>query len=233
MRIAICDDNSQERIMIKRMIKSIPLTKNIAVSDFENGTELLNAHSINHYNIIFMDVDMPDRTGIEIGKQLRKNDANTILIFITSYPQYAIEAYDCDAFHYLLKPLEKSKFEQVLNKAVHKITILNAKIMLNTQNGIHAIPVQDICYVECLRHKLIYYTVHGNYTVRDSLSNALEVLLPYGFCQTHQGFIANLSKIQRITTNEAILVNGMSVMISVRRQKEVEQIFTNYLERTL
>lgn len=233
MKIAICDDNSQDRIMIKKMIKSIPSVKDIDVSVFENGAELLNAHSINHYNIIFMDVDMPDQTGIEIGKQLRQNDTGTILIFITGYPQYAIEAYDCNAFHYLLKPLDKCKLEQTVNKAINKILILNARITLNTQGGIYAIPVQDIYYVECFCHKLIYYTARGNYTVRGSLSGASGILSPYGFCQTHQGFIVNLNKIQRITSNEAILVNGMSVMISVRRQKQVEQIFTDYLEKML
>lgn len=233
MKIAICDDNNAERLAIKQMIKSNPVCQNVSISDFADGTTLLNTHSAEHYDIIFMDVDMPNRTGIEIGRQLRQNDANTILIFVTSYPQYAIEAYDCDAFHYLLKPINKEKFEQTLHKAVNKYATLNARVSLDTKNGMIVTNVSDIFYVECLHHKLIYYTTEGSYTVRDSLSNALNMLLPHGFCQTHQGFIVNMNKIKKITSNEAILVNGMSVMISVRRQKEVERIFTNYLEKNL
>lgn len=80
---------------------------------------------------------------------------------------------------------------------------------------------------------MIYYTTQTRYTVRDTLSNAMKMLQPYGFCQTHQGYIVNMSKIKRITTNEVTLLDNTTVMISVRRQKEVEQTFMNYLERNL
>lgn len=233
MRIAICDDDYIECDTIKKLITSMPVCRNTVVDVFSDGDLLIKEHGVESYDIIYMDVDMPGRTGIEIGNQLCQSETHTILIFITSYPQYAIEAYDCNAFHYLIKPVNKDKFEQVLMKAVNKYNMLHASIKLETRKGINMLPVSDICYVECMQKNLIYYTTHGNYTVRDTLSNALDILLPHGFCQTHQGYIVNMNKIQRITTNQAILTNGMSVMISVRRQKEVERTFTNYLEKTL
>lgn len=233
MRIAICDDDRAERTAVRQMIGEVSVAKTAVIDDFEDGNLLLKAQGVKPYDIIFMDVDMPERTGIEIGKQLRMNDSGTILIFVTGYPQYAIEAYDCDAFHYLLKPLHFEKFEQILLKAVNKYNTLHARITLETSNGIIVLPDHEICYVECMRKNLIYHTSDGSYTVRDTLSNAMTVLLPHGFCQTHQGFIVNLNMIRKISTNEALLTNGMKVMISVRRQKEVERIFTDFLEKTL
>lgn len=233
MRIAICDDYKQECESIKNMIHSLYVCQNATVDSFENGNTILRAHSAKRYDIILMDVDMPNRTGIEIGKQIRINDSDTILIFVTSYPQYAIEAFDCDAFHYLIKPVCQDKFEQVLTKAINKYNTLHASITIENRDGIRVLPVSDILYVECLRKNLIYYTTQTRYTVRDTLSNAMKTLQPYGFCQTHQGYIVNMSKIKRITTNEVTLLDNTTVMISVRRQKEVEQTFMNYLERNL
>ena len=233
MRIAICDDDKFERDAIKQMVDNISICKTATILGFADGSTLLKAHGIEPFDIILLDVDMPDRTGIEIGNHLRKSDSKSILIFVTSYPQYAIEAYDCDAFHYLLKPINRDKFEQVLTKAVNRYNTINASVRLETRNGICVVPVNDIYYIECLRKNLIYYTAQQRYTVRDTLSNAMSKLHPYGFCQTHQGYIVNMSKIKRITANEVTLLDNTTVMISVRRQKEVEQTFTNYLERNL
>ncbi|MBO5037821.1 MAG: response regulator transcription factor [Clostridia bacterium] len=233
MRIAICDDKAEERALIVKMTKKIFDDEKNTVAEFDNGTDLINDHNLERFNIILLDVDMPERTGIEVGKYLRANDANTILIFITSFPQYAIEAYDCDAFHYLLKPINSEKFEQVLQKAVQKITIMTSKVVLNSQRGVCVIQVNDIYYIDSLRHNLTYHTTDGDFIVRDSLSNALGQLSAHGFCQTHQGNIVNLGKIQKISQGEAVLSNGTKVPISVRKQKEVEQTFINFLERTL
>lgn len=233
MRIAICDDKAEERALIVKMTKKIFDDEKNTVAEFYNGTDLINDHNLERFNIILLDVDMPERTGIEVGKYLRANDANTILIFITSFPQYAIEAYDCDAFHYLLKPINSEKFEQVLQKAVQKITIMTSKVVLNSQRGVCVIQVNDIYYIDSLRHNLTYHTTDGDFIVRDSLSNALGQLSAHGFCQTHQGNIVNLGKIQKISQGEAVLSNGTKVPISVRKQKEVEQTFINFLERTL
>lgn len=156
MKIAICDDDNLERKTIKEMIKCTPVCRNAIVDGFENGEVLLKAHGIAHYDIIYMDVNMPDRTGIEIGDQLRKNDSNAILIFVTNYPQYAIEAYDCNAFHYLIKPVNNDKFEQILSKAVNKYNTLHANIKLETRKGLYMLSVSDICYVECMQKNLIY-----------------------------------------------------------------------------
>jgi len=233
MKIAICDDNHIERSYIKEMINDMSLKSEVTISDFDNGTELINSHNINHYNIILMDVDMPERTGVEIGKLLRLSDSKTILIFITSFPQYAIEAYDCNAFHYILKPVNKTKFEQVLNKAIQTILTSVATIQLHTQKGIQVINVSEIYYVEYLDRKMVYHTKNDSISVKDSVTNILDMLLQYGFCQTHRAFIVNMSKIKKIIPNEAVLDNGKSVMISFRKQKEVERIFTKFLKETI
>ena len=115
IQIAICDDNIYDCNSIENMLKMNPFYKKATVIKFVNGTELLNSHKKNNFDIILLDVDMPEHSGIEIGKYLRQNDTETILIFVTNYPQYAIEGYDCNAFHYLLKPINEAKFNNVIN----------------------------------------------------------------------------------------------------------------------
>lgn len=234
IKIAICDDNIYDCNSIENMLKMNPFYKKATVIKFVNGTELLNSHKKNNFDIILLDVDMPEHSGIEIGKYLRQNDTETILIFVTNYPQYAIEGYDCNAFHYLLKPINEAKFNNVINKAIRKKLVYKAKIKL-TINGInYVVKIQDIYYIEASQyHKITYYTDNGGYTVRGTLSEALDKFSHFGFFQIHKAFIVNLNKVTRIANKEIIFDNKKTAPISDRRLKEVELVFTEYLEMTL
>lgn len=234
MKIAICDDNMNDRDLIENMLKDNPFYRKATVFKFENGTELLNSHNKNHFNIILLDVDMPGYSGLEIGSLLRQKDIDTILIFITNYPQYAIDAYDCNAYHYLLKPIDKTKFDSVINKAIRTLLIQKAKIDLKIQEETIIVSLSDIYYIESSKlHKVTYHTTYGKHTVRDTLSSIIDRISHFGFYQVQRGIIVNLNKISKITKEEIIFNNGMTTEISPRKLKEIELVFTDYLEKTL
>jgi len=234
IQIAICDDNIDDCDSIENLLKMNPFYKKANVIKFTNGTELLNYHNKNHFDIILLDVDMPDHSGIEIGKYLRQNDNETLLIFVTNYRQYSLEGYDCDAFHYLLKPINEAQFNHVINKAIRKKLIYRAKIKLNVNGINHVIKIQDIYYIEASQyHKITYHTDAGEYTVRGTLSDVLDKFSNFGFFQIHKAFIVNFNKATRIANKEIVFDNKKTAPISDRRLKEVELVFTEYLEKTL
>ena len=116
IRIAICEDEPVFLERLKNMAAGI-LVKYAAaysIEVFSNGTPLLTRGT---FDILLLDIEMQPYNGIELARKLRERHEEGRIIFITAYEQYAIEAYDVQAFHYLLKPVEEGKLEETLVKA--------------------------------------------------------------------------------------------------------------------
>ena len=157
-RLAICDDTERDAEHLHLLCARFKGKSNLSITVFLTGADLLAAHSKEAFDIILLDVDMPHTNGLQIGKVLHKASPQTIIIFVTSYPQYAIEAYDCEAFHYLLKPCDEHKLFQVLNRAIGKLKLTMKFHLIKTQKKALKLRISDIYYVECCRKHIIYHT---------------------------------------------------------------------------
>ena len=114
MRFAVCDD---DRALLNDISSRIALLYPGAVIDcFTSGEELLSSE--NAHDIIFLDIDMPGKNGMETAGELRKKGSRAVLIFLTAFESYVFDAFDVGAFHYLLKPVSGEKFHRVLSSAV-------------------------------------------------------------------------------------------------------------------
>ena len=113
MRIAICDDEKNIRELIgNKVAKQYPDAK---IVFFSSGEELLLSEE--KIDILFLDIQMNGKNGMETARQLRKKDKKIIIIFVTAIEDYVFQAFDVGAFHYLVKPIEDAKFADVLYRA--------------------------------------------------------------------------------------------------------------------
>lgn len=233
MQIAICDDSMQFRNEILSNINQCAtLSGENKYLQFSSAEDLLNAYNGGkRYDIIFLDVEMKNVNGVDAGIQIRKYDTKVIIIFISSYPKYAIPAYDCEAFYFIVKPIEQNKFVKVVNKAIKKYQLLHQYYIIKNKGEVLKIPVNEILYVEIYRKHLIFHTVAGNYETIGKISEALAKLSPYGFCQVHQGYLVNMNDIKKFENYDIILTNNERVMMSVRKKSDVLKEYANYLER--
>ncbi len=230
MRIAICDDSITDAEYLKSLCHTKEGYDKNAIDIYDNGERLIRSHLKNKYDIVFLDVDMPNRNGIEIGKMIKNATPKTIIIFSTSYPQYAIEAYECEAFHYLLKPCDKIKLDDVLNRAEKKVSLTQKRHVVTYKNEPYAMLISDIYYVEYSNKHIIYHTGNGKIEVPGRLSDVYEALKGYGFYQVHQGYIVNFEKVRRFDKYSVILNNGANVMVSVRKRTESLCAYSKYVE---
>ena len=173
---------------------------------------------------------MPNIDGLAAGTAIRQMDKQAIIIFSTSYPQYAIDAYDCEAFHYLIKDCSFYKFESVLKRAIAKLGIIHKYHVVKIQNRVRQISLTDILYIEYCRKHIIYHTLNEKIETTGRFSDVIDELKKYGFYQIHQGYIVNLAKIRDFKGYSVILDNGDSVMISVRKKSEVLLAYAKYTE---
>ena len=230
INIAICDDSHADTLDLQSICESCDLGDSVSVTVYESGKSLLSVLDIHTPDIVFLDVEMPDGDGISVGKQIRESNKKVIVIFFTNYPQYAIEAYDCEAFHYLLKPCKSEKVQEVLSRAYAKLGRMHTYHTFKIRNKTLRLPISDIYYVECCRKHVIYYTENEKFETTGKLFEAYEELKKYGFYQVHQGYIVNLAHIRDFQGFIAILDNGARVPISIRKKSDVILTYAKYVE---
>ena len=231
IRIAICDDSAMDAEHLKSVCESCELPDSPEISVYQSGQSLLAELSAGNFDVIFLDIDMPDSNGIEVGKAIRQEKENAIIIFCTSYPQYAIEAYDCEAFHYILKPCTRERIQDVLLRAINKLGMIRKYHSIKVQNKIIKIPISDIYYVEYCQKHILYHLTDRTIETTGRFSDIYDELKKFGFYQIHQGYIVNFEKVRDFKGFTAVLEDGRNVMISIRKKSDVLLAYAKFVEK--
>ena len=230
MKIAICDDFLKDAQSLKKIIMQAEDSNNFSVTTYTNSQELLaRVHDKVMYDILFLDIDMPGIDGIELGKRIKKNQPNIIIIFATSHPQYMLDAFDCEAFHYILKPFEPSVVLSILDRAITKYLATNKYHCIKIKTQTIRLKISEIYFIEYCQKHVIYHTDKCDFEVLDSLNSVYQSLKDFGFIQIHQGYIVNMEKIDHFEGYSIILTDKRSVAISVRKKSEVIAAYTKYI----
>lgn len=231
MRIAICDDSPRDAAHLYNLCSENRELTDSRIDIYTSPNKLIAEFKSNPYDLLFLDIEMPETDGISLGKQIKSLCEDTILVFTTSYPQFAIDAYDCEAFHYILKPCKKEKVCSVIGKAVSKYRFLHQYHIVKVKNQTYKLPINDIYYVECCRKHVIYHLKDRSVETTEKLSSAYDALSEFGFYQVHQGYIVNFEKVYEFRDYSIILDDNRSVTISTRKKKEVLLAYAKYVER--
>lgn len=232
MNIAICDDDKVFREKIRTQLSEVEFFKNSNYTFCETGEDLLKSFdSTQPFDFVFLDVDMPKMNGLEAGETLNKLSPKTIIIFVSSYPQFAIDAFDCNAIGYLLKGCNQEKFNRTIEKAIYKYKDLNVQLHLKTGTEMVKVDLNTIFYVEYSRKYCQYHTANSIYAVRQQLHEALTELYPFGFIQIYQCYIVNLAKIKKIQTSSVVLEGDTELPIKRGTSKELIKKYNDYMTK--
>lgn len=231
MNIAVVDDNLNDRKMILDYLSQFfnESGEDYTTSTFEDGVSFLKDYSFS-YDFIIFDIDMPQMSGIDTAKELRKKDSNVTIMFVTNMPQYALEGYSVEAVDYVLKPLSYPDFRLKMKKATRYILRNSVKkVTINTTNeGLITVDSSDIYYVESKLHYIYYHTKKGIYKMRAKLTEVEDILLPYHFARSGGSFLINLAYLEKIDGNE-IVVADETLPLSRRMKASLMSAFTKYI----
>ena len=230
INIAICDDSHYDITALQTACEKCDLPCSINIEAFQSGKDFLESHKNKKYDIIFLDVDMPDINGLDVGKRIRQTDQNVIIIFCTNYPQYAINAYYCETFRYLVKPCSQELLQEALVRAIAKIRILHKYHVVKIKNKVQSLPIADISYIEYCRKHIVYHINGESIETTGRFQDIVDELHKYGFYQVHQGYTVNLSKVKDIQGYYVFLDTGEKVMISIRKKSETLLAYAKYTE---
>ncbi len=213
MNIVICDDEAAIREMLaEKILLRFP---NANITESENGESLLLQEA--EPDILFLDIQMPGRNGMETARELRKKWKDTILIFITALEEYVFEAFDVGAFHYIVKPFTDEKFCDVIDKAVaelnrHEKSKSEEKyIMIDTQGSHIQIPIGEIVYAEVFNRKVMLHTTREQIEFYGKLSD-LEKTLGEDFFRSHRAYLIHFKYVIKYTATTITMENGEVLM---------------------
>lgn len=190
-----------------------------------SGEELLKAKK--KFDIILLDLMLPGIDGLEVARQI---SCRSRIIFVTSYREYAVEAFDANAVHYLVKPVMEERLFSALDRAVNQTEQMDNQALTLIKSGkTQVIFIRDILYCEVFNHQVRIHTVHGTYDYFGTL-DMLETKLDERFFRCHRSFVVNMSCVAGQEKGVAILTNGEKIFISRRKQTDFIQRLLNFLK---
>lgn len=225
--VAICED---ERYILEELRKKVEKYINrksldASIKTFMSGEELLKAKK--KFDIILLDLMLPGIDGLEVARQI---SCRSRIIFVTSYREYAVEAFDANAVHYLVKPVTEERLFSALDRAVNQTEQMdNQSLTLMKSGKTQVIFIRDILYCEVFNHQVRIHTVHGTYDYFGTL-DMLETKLDERFFRCHRSFVVNMSCVAGQEKGVAILTNGEKIFISRRKQTDFIQRLLNFLK---
>ena len=235
MKIAVCDDDKQELLQIEQFVKDY-FTENpgectAAVHTFDSSAKLFaQIEGGRHFDLFLLDVIMPGMNGIDLAARIRKTDALTKIIFLTSSPEFAVESYSVGAFHYILKPIQKNRLFPVLEKACSDhFSAPQQSILVKSQGSIIKIPLQDLVYVEVVGRTLNFKKNDGTLTqCLGTLSETETYLLAdKRFVKPHRSYIVNMDYIKDLSQH-GITAGSLCIPVSRNTFKGIKQTYLDY-----
>lgn len=195
------------------------------VGSFISPIELLNSSCLNDIQIIYLDIQMPNMTGVEF---LKSVPTTAEVIFTTAYSEYAIEGYNLNVTDYLLKPIELPRFLQATNKAIENIELkskpseskLPEYMMLKVDKKLVKVYVKEIVYVQSDWNYVHVYTVSDKYMILSTLKNMEETLSKYQFIRIHKTHIINPDYFEFMEGNQ-VQVNGVKLQVGRSHKEEL------------
>lgn len=216
MNIAICDDEQPIRELLKNKVEKYYFFRNteFAIHTFASGEELLS-QNLDQIDVLFLDVDMPGKNGMETANEIRKNNKEMLIVFLTAYSEFVFESFKVDAFRYLVKPLKDEELAEVLDAVLQQIyTDEEESFNFQFQNEMYHVKYKDIIYIEGMRDKIWIYCKDTTYRWRGTLKEINAMLDGKGFFQVHRSYIINMHKIQKYSSQQVLLEDGREVPIS-------------------
>ena len=245
LRVLIADDDAGMRTVMRKIITKVEGFT--LVAEAGDGKTTLELTEQLKPNVVFLDVEMPQMSGVECARLIQDKNPKTIMVFVTEHEEYMADAFEVYAFDYLLKPFR-------LERAMHTLDLIRqrlresagaqdapqkpvrfnapARIMLRHREGVSFIDLQDILLVQREDRATVLYTADGGrYVTGDSLAEMEERLHSDAFFRCHKSYIINLNHIKDITpygrwTYVVRLENTKhDALITHEKYEELERMF--------
>ena len=220
INVAIVEDTLKDAETLKdytrRAVEMVNETCEITA--FNNAVDFLDGYRGN-FDIVFMEIELPDINGMDAAKKLRLLDESVVLIFVTNMAQFAVGGYAVDAMDFMVKPVSYENVCIKISRAIKKIEgKREEKLVLPGKSGVTVIMIPQIRYVEIMNHRLTFFTTQGDVAAVGSLSKIEEKLLRFNFSRCNNYSLVNLNFVTKVEDYTVWLGKEMLTVSRARKR---------------
>lgn len=230
LRVAICDDNIDFTVKIKNLLldycKREQMLCDISVY---NHAEEVSPQAVQNIDLLLLDVEMGEKNGIEVAREIRSYNDDLIIVYISSYVEYATFGYNVRAFRYILKQDIEKMFDDCITSVLVQLNLKQDVLKFKINSDLIKVKIKDIIYLSSFRRKVIVKTtskINPEYEFYSSLTEQERELTDKGFIRIQRGYLVNMEYIKKIYKGVAYLSNGEEIAIS---REEYSTICEKYM----
>ncbi|MDP4084754.1 MAG: LytTR family DNA-binding domain-containing protein [Bacillota bacterium] len=231
IRVLIVDDEQPALQELAFMLGEIPNIE--LIGEASTGMEAIKKAKELKPDLMFLDIQLPDLTGLQVAELINEFDFSIQIVFLTAYDHFAIEAFKLRAFHYLLKPYDHEDIIEVFDtysnlvKENHlKTGQTKNKLAIETEQGFIYLSPKDIFFIEKEGREVIIHTESEKIKALFTLSELYEKLEAYSFFRTHKSYLVNLEHVKEL---RAWFSGSYNLIMNDRDHSEVP-VSRNYVK---
>lgn len=233
MNILVFENNENDFNQLSSCVKHYFAKETIdyQIHRCKNKNELFQA--IKQYDLLFLDIELDEDNGIDLGMELKKNNHDCRIMITTNYAKYAIDGYKINADRYFIKPINQQKFNIEMN-AIVKTYLRHSLGFFDEKISHKKIYIKDILYIEFKDRKTDLHFTNGEIIPTNySLKYWYQQLEDKGFAYPYKAYLVNMQHILQFTTNNLKLINNEDIPLSRHYKEEFEKAYEKYLHESL
>lgn len=231
IHIAICDDEKRVLDEIGNKVSGAFAGINcmVDITKFSNPFELMEHIRVNSVDVLFLDIDMPSLSGMDVAQVLMDNEIKTLLVFVTSHDALVYQSFKYHPFGFIRKSYFDEEISSVVQSAVTELNKRNECFAFKTSDGIFKVLFSDILYFESESNYVILFCREKQYRFRSTISSVEKELASKGFIRIHKGFLVNQQHIFAIKGDEIELSNKKLLPIGRTNRDIVKKTILRYI----
>lgn len=226
-RVAIVDDERTEVEKLSVIVNdwSTRCGSLCEIHSFASAEAFLFAYQDDKaYDILLLDVEMKNISGIELAKRIRGGNDHVEIVFITSHFEFVGEGYEVDALHYLIKPVAEDKLMDVLSRAAAKLSVEPPYVLITCDGETVKLYESEILYIESFLHYLAVHTKDREYRIKESMTS-FEAKLSDDFFRVHRSYLVSLKVITRISRTTVTVTGKIDIPVARGKYDDINRAF--------
>lgn len=227
MKIVICDDERKMVEDIEEIVREVLPEE--TVKTCLSGDALLEILDTEETDAVLLDIDMPEKSGLEVAGLMNAAGKKPILIFVTAHDELVYDSLKYHPFAFVRKRYLREELPEVLADCIREVRTREKKFHFRSEGGEVSVLLSDIRYFEAEGNYLIVHLQNGTYRLRSTMTAVQNTLEPEGFIRVHKGFLVNQEFVTVMTQEELRLVSGEAIPIGRLYAATVKEQILRYM----
>ena len=226
MNIIICDDSQRDRENLIELLKSYAKEKEqfFEITEYDSGAGLCgDKDALQKCQLVFLDINREDMDGLNAAKKIKEENPKLPIVLVTAYMNYALDGYKVKASRFLLKDTLSETIGECMDDLILEIQKDSRILEFSFVEGTISLHAADIIYIETSRHKNIFYTKKGNFSIYKKLDELEAGLKDMGFVRAHLSFLVNMRYVAKISSYVLTLTTGKEISVPRSRYAQVKR----------